>query len=130
MKTILVLFVIAIFVALSECGSLPIRPIYKNRTPQYLRNKSKNRGRIIGGKPADIENFPHMLVLLDLRMGGFICGASAIHRFWAISAAHCLEFQTPPSEINLRGGSSNRLSGGFIFFTESYTLHPQYDPWM
>lgn len=61
-------------------------------------------------------------------MGGFICGASVLSSLWAVSAAHCLEFNTPPSQINLRGGSSNRLTGGFIFFVESYTLHPQYDP--
>jgi hypothetical protein len=55
--------------------------------------------------------------------------------------AHCLEFDVPASEvslkiftfkasnqINFRGGSTNRLSGGFIFFAESYTLHPAYDP--
>lgn len=71
-----------------------------------------------------------MLVLLDFRMGGFICGASAISKQWAISASHCLEFNNPPSQINLRGGSTNRMSGGFVFLVESYMLHPQYDPFM
>lgn len=99
-----------------------------DRTRQYMRQRINNRGRILGGEPADITDFPHMLVLIDLTLGGFICGASAIHEFWAVSAAHCLEFNTPPLEINLRGGTANRLTGGYIYFAESYTLHPQYDP--
>lgn len=101
----------------------------QDRTRQYLRTKVDTRGgRILGGDPAEIENFPHMLSLLDLRFGGFICGASAVHEFWAVTAAHCLEFNSPASVINLRGGTANRLSGGQIFFAQSYTLHPQYDP--
>lgn len=127
MKKFLLLFVT--FLAVTECLLIPkIGP--SERTRQYLRQRVNNRGRILGGTPAEIEHFPHMLVLLDITFGGFICGASAIHTLWAVTAAHCLEFGTPASEINLRGGTSNRLSGGFIFFVESYTLHPQYDPFM
>lgn len=99
-----------------------------DRTRQYMRQRVNNRGRIVGGEPADIEDFPHQLVLLDLTLGGFICGASIIHEIWSATAAHCLEFGTPATQINLRGGSSSRLIGGYIFLAESYTLHPQYDP--
>jgi len=30
--------------------------------------------------------------------------------------------------INLLGGTTDRTSGGSLFFTDSYSLHPQYDP--
>lgn len=80
------------------------------------------------GEPADIANFPHMLALLDNSRGGFMCGASTISTRWALSAAHCLERNTPPQHIQLRGGSTARNSGGFLFTAQSYTLHPQYNP--
>lgn len=122
-------------------------PRYNKRTPQHLRYRmssaNNNNNRIVGGIPSDIADHPHTLVLLD--NGGFICGASAISKLFALSAAHCLEFNSPPSQvkypmisplnifsslflqINLRGGSTNRISGGILFFVESYILHPQYD---
>ena len=48
--------------------------------------------------------------------------------YFPSNSAHCLEFNSPAIYINLRGGSTNRLSGGHLFFADSYTLHPQYDP--
>jgi hypothetical protein len=32
-----------------------------------------------------------------------------------------------PTQINLWGGSTSRLTGGRVFFVEEYILHPQYD---
>lgn len=84
---------------------------------------------IVGGERADIADFPHSLALLDLVRGGasgYICGASNINRLWAMSAAHCLQSNTPPELINLYGGSSSRISGGHLFFVTRYVLHPRY----
>lgn len=76
-----------------------------------------------------IEDFPHHLGLIDLDWGGYICGASNIAPRWAISAAHCLEWNVPAILINLWGGSTSIISGGIIFFVDQYILHPQYDDW-
>ncbi|KAL7012434.1 hypothetical protein ACKWTF_014852 [Chironomus riparius] len=117
----IVIFAILIAVAY---GIPRTAPDFSNRIQQNLRTKF--RGRIVGGTPADISSFPHMLALYDLSSTGFICGASIIADRWALSAAHCLYFRVDPSLINLRGGSTYHASGGIIFYTESYTLHPQY----
>lgn len=82
---------------------------------------------IVGGEPASIADFPHSLAILDLVRGGYLCGASNIHRLWALTAAHCVDFGTPFEMINLYGGSTSRLSGGHLFFISRYVMHPGYN---
>lgn len=86
--------------------------------------------RIVGGESATIADFPHSLALLDMVRGGpsgYMCGASNVHRLWALTAAHCVDFGTPASQVNLYGGSTSRISGGHMFFVTAYHLHPGYD---
>lgn len=82
---------------------------------------------IVGGVPTTIAAHPHHLALMDMVRGGYMCGASNIHRLWALTAAHCLDFNTPPELVNLWGGSTSRLSGGHLFFVSRYILHPGYN---
>lgn len=64
----------------------------RQRTPFNLRKRGVS-SLIVGGNSATISEFPHHLGLLE--EGRYICGGSFISRFFAISAAHCLEFETP-----------------------------------
>lgn len=52
---------------------------------------------IVGGEQADIKDFPHHLALFNTQ--GYLCGASNIHSFWAMSAAHCLANNVPASQV-------------------------------
>lgn len=79
---------------------------------------------IVNGRDANIADFPHHLGLFD--QGRFFCGSSVLSPQFALTAAHCLDLNTPPTLLNLWGGTSNRVSGGHLFFIESYHLHPQY----
>lgn len=126
-----VLVLLAVFQA-SLCRNLEnTRAVQRShqRTPFNLRQRANVSPSIVGGHPAAIEDFPHHLGLIDLDWGGYICGASNISPRWAISAAHCLEWNVPAFLINLWGGSTSIVSGGIIFFVDEYILHPQYDDW-
>ncbi|CRK99630.1 CLUMA_CG012941, isoform B [Clunio marinus] len=120
------LLFVAVF-HLSQGEDVKYRERVLVRTPFFKRQRVDFSDRIVGGVPAFIEDFPHHLGVLDLSFGGYICGASNIAPRFALSAAHCLEFNTPPTSINLWGGSTSRLTGGRIFFVEQYVLHPQYN---
>lgn len=54
-------------------------------------------GLIVNGRPADISDFPHKLALYD--RGRFFCGAAIIDRLHALTAAHCLDMNTPPEFV-------------------------------
>lgn len=124
---------LAIFAAVH---SNPIEPRIERedgKTPWSERQYLGWTPHIVRGQPADIANFPHMLALLDLGRGGFICGASIIAASdggatnWALSAAHCLDRNAPASQIQLRAGSTNRNTGGTVFQAAQYINHPQYN---
>lgn len=97
------------------------------RTPFYKRQRAGVNPTIVNGQPAEIADFPHHLGLLDLTVGGYICGAANIAPLWALSAAHCLEFGVPANQINLWGGATSRISGGQLFMVAQYINHPQYN---
>ncbi|KAL7015416.1 hypothetical protein ACKWTF_016445 [Chironomus riparius] len=83
--------------------------------------------RIFGGEPAEIADFPYMIAYLDLTRGGFRCGSSAIGLHWVLTAAHCLEIMTPINQLQLRGGSTMRNTGGVLFSVQAYWMHPSYN---
>lgn len=67
------------------------------RLPSRYRERNFKQTFILNGRPVAIEEVPHKL---SLRMfGNFICGASVIASQWALSAAHCLEFNVEPEYV-------------------------------
>uniref|UniRef100_A0A1Y9HDT9 Peptidase S1 domain-containing protein n=1 Tax=Anopheles funestus TaxID=62324 RepID=A0A1Y9HDT9_ANOFN len=95
----------------------------KNLTPIDTLNAARN-AKIVGGRDANIENFPYQLSLR--RSGVHACGASVIALRWALSAAHCTYPQPQMNEMTLRAGSSNRLSGGTIISVTQIINHPRF----
>lgn len=76
------------------------------------QSASVDRSRVVGGEPANIADFPHALAVIDMVQGGpsgYMCGATNIHRLWALSAAHCFWYGTPASQIQVYGGSNSRI---------------------
>ncbi|ETN60426.1 trypsin theta [Anopheles darlingi] len=81
-------------------------------------------GRIVGGSEVNIANFPYILSLRQ--NGAHICGASVISDNYALSAAHCTFPPPAPAAISLRGGSSDRTTGGVLFQAAEIINHPEY----
>ncbi|XP_069679934.1 trypsin beta-like [Periplaneta americana] len=81
-------------------------------------------GRIVGGQPADIADYPYQLSFQYL--GSHMCGASIISEIWVVTAAHCVD-DVSPSSASFRAGSSIRGSGGSVHQASALIANPNYD---
>ncbi|KAJ9596143.1 hypothetical protein L9F63_027234 [Diploptera punctata] len=86
--------------------------------------KVANEGRIVGGIPADISNYPYM-VSYEYE-GGHHCGAAIISEYYVLTAAHCASGSSL-SQSKMRVGSSYIEEGGSLHQAISIIIHPQYD---
>lgn len=91
MKIVCGLFVLLAVLAGSQGKSVQFLPPFL-----YPQGQSVISPTIVGGFPTTIADHPHHLAILDLTRGGYLCGASAVHIHWALTAAHCVNFDTPP----------------------------------
>lgn len=69
------------------------------RIPSRFQTKNSTfHPFILNGTPADIEDYPFKVSLRIF--GEFFCAASVIGLQWALSAAHCLEFEVPANLVS------------------------------
>ncbi|XP_071451593.1 trypsin delta-like [Hetaerina americana] len=81
-------------------------------------------GKIVGGDPANIHDYPYQLVLL--REDLFECGASIISRNYAITAAHCTDGATA-DVLSVRAGSTYVDREGTIHQVTKIHQHPGFN---
>ncbi|XP_049815141.1 trypsin delta-like [Schistocerca nitens] len=86
--------------------------------------RPRGSGRIVGGSPADISDYPWQLSLEY--SGSHVCGASVISSTWAMTAAHCLYYYEATA-ITARAGTSTRGSGGTLHPVSTGFTHESYD---
>jgi len=71
--------------------------------------------RIVGGRPAADGEYPWMVALLDAdesnEYDGFYCGASLIHPYWVLTAAHCV-LGSQAEDINVLVGTNDLANPG------------------
>jgi secreted trypsin-like serine protease len=90
--------------------------------------------RIIGGEPTGVGEYPFMVALLLEPRGGTdfdkqYCGASLIASRWVLTAAHCVEFLTSPTEISVVAARTHLDSTeGERRAVKAFYIHPDYDP--
>lgn len=93
--------------------------------PEFLR-VPKLDGRIVGGQPTTIEQHPYQ-VSLSRNGGSHFCGGSLISQRTVVTASHCLQSITADA-LQVRVGSSSRISGGKIVSVSSFKCHEGYNP--
>lgn len=84
--------------------------------------------QIVGGVDASNQDFPFM-VSLQVKEGQFhFCGGSLIAPDVVLTAAHCLEWLSSPSFIDVLYGTDDLFKGGERRDVKAYFIHPKYNP--
>ena len=81
-----------------------------------------SQAEIVGGEDCDISEYPWQAAIYA---DGYLCGASVIHQYWVITAAHCVEESNQvvaAESITVGVGSSNSYAGLFGSSGDEYDV--------
>lgn len=97
----------------------------------YGRRQGKFEGFIVGGRFADILDFPHSVYMsiqcLREEIQEFACGGSIINQVMLLTAAHCFEECRPGTKIIVTVGQADKNKDQNHKVT-AFVSHPSYDP--
>ena len=93
------------------------------------------RPKIIGGTEASIEEAPWQVGLMyygiENPRGANGCGGSVISAEWVVTAAHCVDFLTSPTELQVAAGVSTLPDSSSAtvprYGVERVLIHPEYN---
>ena len=97
--------------------------------------RSSVEPRIVGGKPANITNFPYQVALIfqpfdpNNIFNSQFCGGSIVNDQWILTAAHCSVGQSPAGVAVAVGVTDlTQPQAGRIFNVDRIVIHPNYNP--
>ena len=87
---------------------------------------AQDEPKVVGGVEVDIKDYPWQIALTSSPNGSGFCGGSIIGNSWVLTAAHCVNGDSPNS-VYVRVGSSNAFaSGGTSYSLNNIIVHPNY----
>ncbi|SDK05417.1 Trypsin [Actinopolyspora mzabensis] len=112
-----------LFVTLAFWGVLPTATVATEEPPSEPNTASATP--IVGGKPADIDQYPWVVYLADSR-GEQFCGGALIAPDKVLTAAHCVVDRRAPRVSVVAGrADKNSRQGRVLGVTDSW-VHPDY----
>lgn len=82
-------------------------------------------GRIVGGRAANLGEFPYQVSLRTAANFHF-CGGAIISDTWVITAAHCI-INRAQNSVRVIVGSVLLNSGGVTHISSRIITHPEYN---
>ncbi|EAT41805.1 AAEL006598-PA [Aedes aegypti] len=92
---------------------------------QVVQLDDSYMNRVVGGQEAADGSVPYQ-VSLQLKGYGHICGGSIIGERWILTAAHCVEGETP-GQLNVLAGTNSLKEGGELHETDKFIRHKYYN---
>lgn len=88
--------------------------------------------KIVGGMPANIEDYPYQVALFSIDEVGniseFMCGGSIIDRYWVVTAAHCvLQNSHKKQRIVAAFSKLSEVDEAYVYEISDYIIHPEFD---
>lgn len=88
--------------------------------------------KIVGGSPANIEDYPYQIALFSVDEEGnineFMCGGSIIDRYWVVTAAHCvLQNAHNKQRIVAAFSKLSEIDNAIVYEISDYIIHPEFN---
>ena len=88
--------------------------------------------RIVGGEPAKIRDNPWQVALVSARVPinarAQFCGGSIVAPRWIVTAAHCVDGNTLPTQVAILVGTQSLLTGGRRVAASRIVVHESWAP--
>lgn len=81
---------------------------------------------IIGGEEAEAGEFPFQVALVTSSTHAQFCGGVFIARNWVMTAAHCVDGDTDPDQIQVLAGTHDLTEGGEYIDVKRIRIHPDF----